>query len=54
VGLQIEYNLVERTVERELIPMAEALNLGATAWSPLSNGVLTGNITVTVLLNLAA
>jgi aryl-alcohol dehydrogenase-like predicted oxidoreductase len=42
VGLQIEYNLVERTVERELIPMAEALNLGVTAWSPLSNGVLTG------------
>jgi hypothetical protein len=28
VGLQIEYNLVERTVERELIPMAGALNLG--------------------------
>ena len=42
VGLQIEYNLVERTVEREPIPMAEALNLGVTAWSPLSNGVLTG------------
>jgi aryl-alcohol dehydrogenase-like predicted oxidoreductase len=42
VGLQIEYNLVERTVERELIPMAKALNLGVTAWSPLSNGVLTG------------
>jgi aryl-alcohol dehydrogenase-like predicted oxidoreductase len=29
-------------VERELIPMAKALNLGVTAWSPLSNGVLTG------------
>jgi aryl-alcohol dehydrogenase-like predicted oxidoreductase len=42
VGLQIEYNLVERTVGRELIPMAKALNLGVTAWSPLSNGVLTG------------
>ena len=42
VGLQIEYNLVERTVEWELIPMAEALNLGVTAWSPLSNDVLTG------------
>ena len=42
VGLQIEYSLVERTVERELIPMAKALNLGVTAWSPLSNGVLTG------------
>jgi aryl-alcohol dehydrogenase-like predicted oxidoreductase len=42
VGLQIEYSLVERTVERELIPMAKALNLGVTAWSPLSGGVLTG------------
>ena len=42
IGLQIEYNLIERTVERELIPMAKALNLGLTAWSPLSRGVLTG------------
>jgi aryl-alcohol dehydrogenase-like predicted oxidoreductase len=42
VGLQIEYSLIERTVERELIPMAKALNLGLTAWSPLANGVLTG------------
>jgi aryl-alcohol dehydrogenase-like predicted oxidoreductase len=42
VGLQIEYNLIERTVERELIPMARALNLGLTAWSPLAGGVLTG------------
>jgi len=42
VGLQIEYSLIERTVENELIPMAKALNLGLTAWSPLSRGVLTG------------
>jgi aryl-alcohol dehydrogenase-like predicted oxidoreductase len=42
VGLQIEYSLIERTVERELIPMARALNLGLTAWSPLAGGVLTG------------
>jgi aryl-alcohol dehydrogenase-like predicted oxidoreductase len=42
VGLQIEYSLIERTVERELIPMAKALDLGVTAWSPLSSGVLTG------------
>lgn len=42
VGLQIEYSLVERTVERELLPMAEALGLGVTAWSPLASGVLTG------------
>jgi aryl-alcohol dehydrogenase-like predicted oxidoreductase len=42
IGLQIEYSLIERTIERELIPMAKALNLGLTAWSPLANGVLTG------------
>jgi aryl-alcohol dehydrogenase-like predicted oxidoreductase len=42
VGLQIEYSLIERTVERELIPMAKALNLGVLAWSPLAGGVLTG------------
>jgi aryl-alcohol dehydrogenase-like predicted oxidoreductase len=42
VGLQIEYSLIERSVERELIPMAKALNLGVTAWSPLSGGVLSG------------
>ena len=41
-GLQIEYSLVERTVERELIPMAKALNLGLVAWSPLGGGLLTG------------
>jgi aryl-alcohol dehydrogenase-like predicted oxidoreductase len=42
VGLQIEYSLIERTVERELIPMAKALNLGVLAWSPLAKGVLSG------------
>jgi aryl-alcohol dehydrogenase-like predicted oxidoreductase len=42
IGLQIEYSLIERTVERELIPMAKAMNVGVTAWSPLAGGVLTG------------
>jgi aryl-alcohol dehydrogenase-like predicted oxidoreductase len=42
VGLQIEYNLVERTPERELMGMAEALGLTITAWSPLASGLLTG------------
>jgi aryl-alcohol dehydrogenase-like predicted oxidoreductase len=42
IGLQIEYSLVERTVERELVPMAKALDLGLVAWSPLAGGVLTG------------
>ena len=42
VSLQIEYSLVERTPERELLPMAKALGLGVTAWSPLAGGVLSG------------
>ena len=42
VGLQIEYSLIERTGERELVPMAKALGIGVLAWSPLSNGILTG------------
>lgn len=42
VALQIEYSLVERTVEHELIPMAEALGLGVLPWSPLGGGVLSG------------
>jgi aryl-alcohol dehydrogenase-like predicted oxidoreductase len=42
VGIQIEYSLIQRTVERELVPMAKALNLGVLAWSPLANGILTG------------
>jgi len=50
VGLQIEYSLVERTVERELIPMAKALQLGVTAWSPLSGGILTGRSMAQVAL----
>ena len=41
-GLQIEYSLIERTSERELLPMANALDIGVTAWSPLGGGVLTG------------
>src|SRR5262249_35742052 len=42
VGLQIEYSLMERTVERDLVPMAQALNIGVTAWSPLAGGILSG------------
>jgi aryl-alcohol dehydrogenase-like predicted oxidoreductase len=42
VGLQIEYSLIERTPERDLLPMAADLGLGVTAWSPLAGGVLTG------------
>ncbi len=42
IALQIEYSLVERAAERELIPMAKAMGLGITPWSPLGQGVLTG------------
>jgi aryl-alcohol dehydrogenase-like predicted oxidoreductase len=42
IGLQIEYNLIERTPERDLLPMARAFDLGVTVWSPLGGGVLTG------------
>lgn len=45
VALQIEYSLVERTVERDLIPMAVELGLGVLPWSPLASGVLTGKYT---------
>jgi aryl-alcohol dehydrogenase-like predicted oxidoreductase len=41
-GLQIEYSLVERTIERELVPMAKAFKLGLVAWGPLKGGVLSG------------
>lgn len=40
--LQIEYSLIERTVERELIPMAKALGMSVAPWSPLAGGVLSG------------
>lgn len=42
VALQIEYSLLERTVEAELIPMARHFGLGVTPWSPLKSGVLSG------------
>ncbi len=42
IGLQIEYSLVQRTPERDLLPMARAFDIGVTAWSPLGSGVLTG------------
>ena len=41
-GIQVQYSLVERTVERELLPMARAMGLAVAAWSPLAGGLLTG------------
>jgi aryl-alcohol dehydrogenase-like predicted oxidoreductase len=42
VGLQLRYSLIDRTVERELLPMSRALDLAVTPWSVLGAGVLTG------------
>ena len=39
---QVEYSLLNRAVEHEVIPAAEALGLGVLPWSPLGRGVLTG------------
>jgi aryl-alcohol dehydrogenase-like predicted oxidoreductase len=45
IGLQIEYSLLERSVEQELVPMAGEFGLGITPWSPLKSGALTGKYT---------
>ena len=42
VALQVEYSLVQRTPERDLLPMAKAFDLAVTPWSPLGGGILTG------------
>jgi aryl-alcohol dehydrogenase-like predicted oxidoreductase len=41
-GIQVEYSLIERTTEQELLPAGQALGLGIVAWSPLGGGLLTG------------
>lgn len=41
-GLQIEYSLLQRTVEPELFPMAKAFGMTITPWAPLAGGALTG------------
>src|ERR1700704_5460133 len=45
IALQVEYSLLERTVEGELTPMAQELGLGVMPWSPLKNGWLSGKYT---------
>ena len=45
VGLQVEYSLLERAIEQELVPMASEFGLGITPWSPLKSGVLSGKYT---------
>jgi aryl-alcohol dehydrogenase-like predicted oxidoreductase len=45
VALQVQYSLIERTAERDLLPMAAAFGIAVTAWAPLGGGVLTGKYT---------
>lgn len=45
IALQIEYNLLQRTPERELIPAAQDLGLGIVSYSPLAEGLLSGKYT---------
>lgn len=45
IALQLEYSLLERTIEGELVPMALEHGLGVTPWSPLKSGVLSGKYT---------
>jgi aryl-alcohol dehydrogenase-like predicted oxidoreductase len=45
IALQLEYSLLERTIEGELVPAAAELGLGITPWSPLRSGMLTGKYT---------
>jgi aryl-alcohol dehydrogenase-like predicted oxidoreductase len=42
IALQLEYSLLERSVEGELIPMARAMNIGIMPWGPLKSGFLSG------------
>jgi len=42
VALQVEYSLLARTAERELIPMAKHFGMTVTPWAPLGGGALTG------------
>jgi aryl-alcohol dehydrogenase-like predicted oxidoreductase len=45
VALQAEYSLLERTADRELLPVAEAFGLSVCAWAPMGAGILTGKYT---------
>jgi aryl-alcohol dehydrogenase-like predicted oxidoreductase len=44
-GLQVPYSLLQRDIERELLPMAEAFDMTVAAWSPLAGGILSGKFT---------
>ena len=44
-GLQVPYSLLQRDIERDLLPMAGAFGMTVAAWSPLAGGVLSGKFT---------
>jgi aryl-alcohol dehydrogenase-like predicted oxidoreductase len=44
-GLQVPYSLLQRDIERDLLPMAESFGMSVAAWSPLGGGVLSGKFT---------
>ncbi len=46
-AMQLEYSLVQRSIEREHLPLAKAHDIAVTAWSPLAGGILTGKYTRT-------
>jgi aryl-alcohol dehydrogenase-like predicted oxidoreductase len=46
-GLQVPYSLLQRDIERELLPMAETLGMTVAAWSPLAGGILSGKFSST-------
>jgi aryl-alcohol dehydrogenase-like predicted oxidoreductase len=43
VGVQMPYSLVKRDIEREILPMSDAMGLSVAAWSPLGSGILSGS-----------
>jgi aryl-alcohol dehydrogenase-like predicted oxidoreductase len=48
VSLQVPYHLLERDIERELLPMAEAFGMSVATWGPLANGLLSGKFSRTI------
>jgi aryl-alcohol dehydrogenase-like predicted oxidoreductase len=44
-ALQVPYNLLNRDIERELLPMAQAYGMSVATWGPLASGVLSGKFT---------
>ena len=45
IALQLEYSLLERTIEGELVPAAVEMGTGITPWGPLKGGILSGKYT---------